>query len=118
MKENPIVEKSFTFALRTIRVCRYLAQEHREFALSRELSQAGTGIGKYVKMAVSGESRESFIRNMAKALQDADLTDYWLTLIHFGGYIDQKEYDSMETDRKELARMLNNIVRTSRGREL
>jgi four helix bundle protein len=118
MEDNPIVKKSFAFALRVIKLCRYLAEEHKEFALGRELSMSGTGIGKYVKMAVSGESRESFIRNMAKALQDADLTDYWLSLIHFGGYINIKEYDSMEADRKELAKMLNNIVKTSRAAQL
>jgi len=118
MEDNPIVKKSFAFALRILKLCRHLAEENKEFSLSRELSHSGTGIGKFVKMAVSGESRESFIRNMAKGLQDADLTDYWLSLIHFGGYINAKEYASMETDRKELASMLNNIVRTSRGNQL
>lgn len=49
MEENPIVTKSFAFALRTIKLSRYLADEHKEFTLGRELLAAGTNIGRHVK---------------------------------------------------------------------
>lgn len=116
--DNPIVIKSFAFALRIIKLCRYLMDEHKEFTLSRELLSSGTNIGKFVISAVGGESRESFTVNMGKALQKADETDYWLKLIHFAEYINEKEYASIEADRKELAKMLTNIVKTSKGDQL
>lgn len=59
MNDNPIVSKSFAFALRIIKLCRYLAEEHKEFTLSRELLSSGTNIGRYVKAATSGESSEA-----------------------------------------------------------
>ncbi len=92
--------------------------EHKEFTLSRELLSSGTNIGKFVVSAVSGESRESFTVNMSKALQRADETDYWLKLIHFAEYINEKEHSSIEADRKELAKMPTNIVKTSKGDQL
>lgn len=49
MSENPIVAKSFAFALRIVKLSRYLADEYKEFTLSRELLVAGTNIGKHVK---------------------------------------------------------------------
>ncbi|CAN5336794.1 hypothetical protein BH20ACI2_BH20ACI2_18900 [soil metagenome] len=55
MSENPILTKSFAFALRVIRLSRYLADEHKEFTLSRELLSSGTNIGRYVKEALSAE---------------------------------------------------------------
>lgn len=64
MTENPIVVKSFAFALRIIKLCRLLAEKHKEFTLSRELLSSGTNIGKFVVSAVGGESRESFVTNM------------------------------------------------------
>lgn len=118
MSENPIVAKSFAFALRIIKLCRILADEHKEFTLSRELLSSGTNIGRFVVSAVGGESRESFVTNMGRALQKADETEYWLRLIHFAKLINEKEYNSIESDRKELAKMLTNIVKTSRGDQL
>ncbi len=67
MSDNPILTKSFAFALRIVRLSRYLADEHKEFTLSRELLSAGTNIGRHVKEAVSGESSEAFITFMARA---------------------------------------------------
>lgn len=87
--------------------------EHKEFTLSRELLSAGTNIGRFVKAAVSGESRESFVLNMSKALQKADETEYWLQLIHFAELINAREFETIEPDRKELAKMLTKIVKTS-----
>ncbi len=118
MNDNPIVSKSFAFALRIVKLCRYLADEYKEFTLSRELLSSGTNIGKFVVSAVGGESRESFIANMGKALQKADETDYWLKLIRFAEYINDNEHASIEADRKELAKMLTNIVKTSKEDQL
>lgn len=115
MEDNPILTKSFAFALRTVKLCRYLSDTHKEFTLSRELLNAGTNIGKHVRSALGGESRESFIKNMGLALQKADETEYWLQLIQFAEYINDKEFDSVEKDRKEIAKMLTKIVKTSKG---
>src|SRR5687768_8086192 len=102
MNDNPILKKSFAFALRIVKLCRYLADEHKEYTLSRELLSAGTNIGKHVKEALSGESSEAFITFMARALRRADETEYWLQLIYFAELITAREYDSIEADRKEL----------------
>jgi four helix bundle protein len=115
--DNPILVKSFAFALRIVKLSRHLADEHKEFTLSRELLSAGTNIGKYVKAAVGGESRDSFVTNMGRALQRADETEYWLQLIHFAELIKDNEYASIEADRKELAKMLTAIVKTSKPKE-
>lgn len=116
MNDNPILTKSFAFALRIVKLSRYLADEHKEFTLSRELLSAGTNIGRHVKEAVSGESPEAFTMFMARALRRADETEYWLQLIRFAELINDREYASVESDRKEIAKMLTKIVKTSKGR--
>ena len=115
MTDNPIVVKALAFALRIVKLSRYLADEHKEYTLSREVLSSGSNIGKFVVAAVGGESRESFEANMAKALQRADETEYWLRLIQFAEYINDKEYESIEADRKKLAMMLTKIVKTSKA---
>lgn len=115
MKDNPIVLKSLAFALRIVKLSRYLADERKEFTLSREILSSGTNIGKFVILAESGESSEAFSINMAKALQRADETEYWLVLIRYAELITEREFESIEADRKELAKMLTKIVKTSKG---
>ena len=48
-KENVIVEKSKSFALRIIRLYRYLCGEKNEYILSKQLLRSGTSIGANVK---------------------------------------------------------------------
>jgi four helix bundle protein len=114
MEENPIVVKSFAFAVRIAKLSRYLPDRHREFTLSRELLSSGTNVGKHVKSAVTGDGTENFISSMLRAMQKADETEYWLQLLHFASYLTDDEFQSIETDRKEVARMLNSIVNTSK----
>jgi four helix bundle protein len=115
MEDNPIVSKSFSFALRIVKLSRHVSEKHKEFTLSREVLSSGTNIGRYVKAAVSSESKENFILNMGRALQHADITEYWLRLLLFAEQISEKEYESIEHDRKELAKMLTAISKTSKG---
>jgi four helix bundle protein len=67
MKENPVLEKSFAFALRIIKLNRYLVEEKKEFVLSKELLVSGTHIGKHIKEATDGESRQIFVNEMVIA---------------------------------------------------
>lgn len=53
-KENVIVEKSKSFALRIIRLYRYLCSEKNEYILSKQLLRSGTSIGANVKEAIRG----------------------------------------------------------------
>ena len=75
-------------------------------------------MGKHVVAAVSGESPEAFTLSMAKALARADETEYWLRLVHFTELINQREFDSIEADRKEIAMILTKIVKTSKENRL
>ena len=49
MKENPLKEKSYDFALRIIACCKTLQVEHHEYVLSRQLVRAGTSIVRIPK---------------------------------------------------------------------
>ncbi|CAN5336915.1 hypothetical protein BH20ACI2_BH20ACI2_18910 [soil metagenome] len=55
---------------------------------------------------------------MGRALRNADVTEYWLQLIAFADLIIDREYDSIEIDRKEIAKMLTAIVKTSKNKGL
>ena len=114
MKENPVLEKSFVFALRIVRLYRYLVEEKKEFVLSKELLISGTNIGKHIKEAVNAESRQSFINEMAIARRKTSETEYWLQLLHQADFLTDKEFRSIDADREGIFALLTSIVKTSK----
>ena len=113
MSDNPVLEKSFAFALRIVKLYRYLVDEKHEFVLSKELLSAGTNIGKHIKEAVSAENRQVFINEFGVARRKASETEYWLLLLLHGGFLKSDEFDSIESDRLELIRIISKIFSTS-----
>ena len=117
MESNVVLEKSLAFALRIIKLYRYLVDEKKEFVLSKELLVAGTNIGKHVNEAVNAESRQIFVTGFDIARRKSADTEYWLLLLHLGGIISVKEFESMEADRIEVAKLINSIRARSRKNE-
>lgn len=114
MSESVIRDKSFAFALRIIRLNKYLTEEKKEFVLSRAVLKSGTEIGAQVEGSFQGASRQDFTNHQAVALKEAVRTDYWLKLLHAGEFIDQPQFDSIHADCTELIRLLTASVKTSR----
>ena len=69
--DNIIETKSFDFAVRIVKMCRYLAEEKKERALSKQLLRSGTSIGANVAEAERGQSRADFVAKMTIALKEA-----------------------------------------------
>ena len=114
MAENPVKDKSYKFAVRTVRLCKYLMDEKREFILSKQLLRSGTAIGANVKEALHGESRTDFIHKLSLALKEASETEYWLELLRETEYLDQPKFDSINHDCQELLKLLISIIKSSK----
>ena len=82
MKESIIKDKSKEFALRIIKLYKYLTINtvNKEFVLSKQVLRSGTSIGANVKEALRGQSRPDFRAKMSIALKEASETEYWLEL--------------------------------------
>jgi len=114
MRENPISDKSFAFALRVVKFAKHLESEKREFVLSRQFLRSGTAIGALVREAEHAESKADFIHKMSIALKEANETLYWLELLHGGNYIDTQTFESIGSDSEELVKLLTAIIKTSK----
>lgn len=118
MKENVVSDKSYAFALRIIKAYKFLSSEHREFILSKQLLRSGTAIGALVKEAEHAQSKADFINKMNIALKEANETEYWLMLLKDSNYIDEKSFQSISEENKELIRLLISIVKTSKEKHV
>jgi four helix bundle protein len=70
MKENPIREKSFAFALRVLKLAKSLERDKKEFVLSRQVLRSGTANGALIREAEHAESKADFIHKMSIALKE------------------------------------------------
>jgi four helix bundle protein len=114
MRENPIKEKSFAFALRVVKLAKYLEVEKKEFVLSRQLLRSGTAVGALVREAEHAESKADFIHKMSIALKEANETLYWPELLYRGEYIDKQSFELIGSESEELIKLLTAIVKTSK----
>ena len=113
MKDNVLLSKSKAFAVRIVRLCRYLQEEKREFVLSKQLLRCGTSIGANVAEAQRGQSKADFISKMSIALKEANETHYWLRLLYRTEYLSKTQFDSMEKDITEILSLLTAICKTA-----
>jgi four helix bundle protein len=114
MKKNIIKEKTFAFALRVVKLHRFLNKKKREYILSKQLLRSGTAVGALVRESEQAESKADFIHKMAIALKEANETDYWIELLFQSKIINQKEYESIKPDAVELIKLLTSIIKTSK----
>ena len=82
LRQNVVKEKSFAFALRMVRLAKYLQDEKKEFVLSKQVLRSGTAIGALVREAEHAQSKPDFISKMSIALKEANETDYWIDLLY------------------------------------
>jgi four helix bundle protein len=115
-EENLILVKSKAFALRIIRLYKYLCDERKEFVLSKQVLRSGTSIGANAKEASLAQSKKDFEAKLSIALKEAGETEYWLELLHESDYIEEKSFESINADNKEIIRILTSILKSSRSK--
>ena len=116
MRENVIKNKSFDFALRIVKLFKYL-QEKKEFVLSKQVLRSGTSVGAMVREAEHAESKADFIHKMAIAQKEANETMYWLELLSQTDYLEKNMFDSMESDLIEIQKLLSSIIINTKSKE-
>ena len=115
MKENIIKLKSFEFALRIIKLYGDLVERKKEFVLSKQLLRAGTAVGAMIRESEHAESKLDFIHKLSIAMKEANETQYWIELLYKSNFMDEKSYQSVQTDITELLKLLTAIIKTSKN---
>jgi len=121
MKDNIVRDKSFAnarafaFALRVVKLAKFLQEEKREFVLSKQGLRSGTAIGALIREAEHAESNPDFAHKMNIALKEANEKLYWLDLLHQSGYVADRDFESIREDSEELVKLLVSIVKTTKA---
>ena len=110
--ENSAKEKSKRFAVRVVKLYRFLRENKSEYVMSKQLLRCGTSIGANLAEAECAISKKDFLAKVYIALKACAETKYWLELLYETQYLTKEEYKSIAGDCEELRRMLSATTRT------
>lgn len=106
MKENIALEKSKTFAVRIVNLYRFLCDTKKEYVLSKQLLRSGTSIGANLSESTCAISKKDFASKIYIALKECSETAYWLELLYKTEYLSEDQYQSIDSDCRELLKIL------------
>lgn len=116
MATNLLKERSYAFALRIIKVSRYVSTEQKDYVLSKQLLRSGTSIGANIEEAFQGQSRADFISKLSIANKEAFETNYWLRLMRDSSMLTAAQVDELLNECSEIQRMLTAAIKTSKSK--
>ena len=103
--------KSKSFALRIIKLSKYLMDVKQESVLSKQILRSGTSIGANIREAFYAHGKADFIAKLQIALKECSETEYWIELILESGYY----YDKTLLDKcTEIKRILIASINTAK----
>ena len=117
MKDNIILDKSFSFAVRVVKLYKHLCNDKKEYVLSKQLLRSGTSIGANINEAQAGQSKADFIAKMSISSKEARESKYWIDLLIKTNYlnIEDAHTKSLQSDIEEIIKLLTSIVKSSQG---
>lgn len=114
MKESVLSRKAYDFALRSIKLSKYLRDECREFDLARQVLRSGTSIGANVEESIHAQSRLDFISKLGIAQKEASETNYWIRILRDSNHINAKLAASLLIQCEEIQRILAVSIKTAK----
>ena len=114
-RHNVLAEKSKSFALRIIKLFKYL-QGKREVVMSKQVLRCGTSIGANIAEGEFAQSAEDLVSKNSIALKEARETAYWLDLLSASGYLpDTDSTRTLLSECNELIAILVATVKTAKS---
>jgi four helix bundle protein len=113
-RDNPLSDKSFAFAVRIVKLYKYLCDEKKEFVLSKQLLRSGTSIGANISESQDAQSSNDFISKLSISLKEARESKYWIDLLKETEYLSVLETNSILSDLEEIIKLLVSIIKTTK----
>ncbi len=78
----------------------------------KQIVRSGTSIGANVSESKFAQSEADFLTKMTISLKEANETKFWIKRLYAGGYLTEKEFDSIIKDNEEIISILVKITET------
>ena len=113
-RPNPLKDKSYTFAIKIVRLSQDLVTNRKEYVLSKQILRSGTAIGALIREGEFAASKADFVNKFTVSLKEANETEFWLSLLKDTDYLDIEKFTELHLQCKELISMLVSSIKTTK----
>jgi four helix bundle protein len=107
-------ERTFGYALRTIKFCRNLPDSWDTREVGKQLLRSGMGAAANYWSACRGRSRREFVSRLGVAADEAAESVLWLMLVLRGGISETIEAKELLAEGREITAILSKSHQTAR----
>ena len=112
---SPLTKKSYLFGVRIVKMVKYIKCTPKEYGMLNQVFRSGTAIGALVSEAAYAQSPADFVNKLSVALKECNETLYWLNILKDTEYLQEKEYESMNADCREILALLFSSIKTTKS---
>ena len=112
---SPLTKKSYLFGVRIVKMVKYIRCTPKEYGMLNQVFRSGTAIGALVSEAAYAQSPADFVNKLSVALKECNETLYWLNILKDTEYLQEKEYESMNADCREILALLVSSIKTTKS---
>jgi four helix bundle protein len=115
MNPDDVMQRTFEFALRIIRLTESLPKSRTADVIGRQLLRCGTSVGANYRAACRARSRADFIAKLGIVEEEADESRYWLDLLVHSGLVREHLVAGLKTEAGEILAIIVASIRTARS---
>ena len=112
---SPLTKKSYLFGVRIVKMVKYIKCTPKEYGMLNQVFRSGTAIGALVSEAAYAQSPADFVNKLSVALKECNEPLYWLNILKDTEYLQEKEYESMNADCREILALLVSSIKTTKS---
>lgn len=106
---SDIRQRSFEFALSTVKHCKRIKEKHKEFILTDQLVRSSTSVGSNMREARNAESKADFIHKLSICQKECDESIYWIELLMALFDEEKKFLSTVHDEATQLLRIIKTI---------
>lgn len=108
--------KAKAFALRIIKMCKFLRSNGTDYTMLKQVLRSGTSIGANIAEAQYAESVADFTHKLNIAQKECNETRYWIELLFESGEINEGMFKSLGDDCAEIMKLLTSVIVKNKNR--
>ena len=106
-KAEALKARTKTFALRIIRVVRFLPHGNEGRIIGYQLLRAGTSVAANYRAVCRARSRPEFLAKLSIVIEEADESAFWLELLVESGLISEAKLKDLKSEANQLVAIFN-----------
>ena len=114
MTPDELKTRTKTFAIRILEFAKGLPKDPATSVVTQQLIRSATGLAANYRAACRAKSRADFISKLGTAEEEADETEYWLTILVEKGTSSHEQVASLLDEADQLVRIIVASIKTAR----